>query len=115
MTSQILVSIISSHEVVKELKEYEDDQIRMTDPVKIDSPADVLDAPLTPDQVREIVELVKVVIETGAAALTFYAALMTVIRSRKASAVIKDAKTGETKGVIDPETSDQEAKQLLGL
>lgn len=115
MTSRTIVSIVATPDLIKELQKCENDEIWMTEPSRIDSSADVLDAPLTPDQVKEILEFVKVVLETGVAATAFYTALLAAVRTLKTPVVVKDSETGKTKGVIDPNTSDEDAKKVVGL
>ena len=112
MTNMNLITIISTSDVISELVNIDTEGISLSEPIRVDSPADVLDAPLNPNDVVTGLEIVKVILETSTAVLAFGSILVKVLQEREAKATIK--KNPNSKPVtIDIASSIDEVKRIL--
>jgi hypothetical protein len=91
--------------------------LRSSQPSRLESAADVLDAPLNPDDVSHILEITKLVFETGIAALGFLSAAVGLFNTghSKERLLLKDSRTGKTLGNLSPDTSPDEIRRMLGI
>lgn len=113
MSNTNLVTVISTNEVISELINIDTEGISLSEPIRVDSPADVLDAPINPNDVVNGLEIVKVVLETSTAVLAFGSILVKVLQERKAEATIKKNNSTSKPIKIDVASSLEEVKRIL--
>jgi hypothetical protein len=114
--SPAAVAVVSRAAVVRELASaLADAGLPASDPVPARSPADALDAPIGPDEIDQLYEIVTVMLETGATVSTFAAHLNRVLRHHDdASAVLHDPRSGREQGHAAAATSVEQIEAMVG-
>lgn len=114
---QKLISLEASHEIMEKLTEAAANAgLEHSKPVGTESLADPLDAPIGGEELKNIVEIVTLMFKAGAAAVTFFGAIRTVLKSvPDESVVVKDPATGKKLGELRPGMSEAEMKQVVGV
>lgn len=69
--------------------------------------ADAANAPLGPDEIRQLLELVSVVISTGTAAVALFEKLRALLKPGQ-QVTVKDARNGQTLATVNPSTPAQQ-------
>lgn len=112
-----LISIEASHEIIEKLAEAAANAgLEHSKPVVTESLADPLDAPIGGEELKNIVEIVTVMFKAGAAAVTFFGALRTVLKSvPDQTVVVKDPASGKKLGELRADMSEAEMKQVAGV
>jgi hypothetical protein len=102
------IMLFGSEEVIRQLSEIDfGEGIKVGRSQPADGFANAADGPLGPEEIRQIVELVSVIITTSSAALVFFEKLRNLIKPGQ-PVTVKDAKTGEKLVTMD-ETTDAAA------
>jgi hypothetical protein len=114
---QKLIAIEASHEFMEKLTAAAADAgLEHSKPVGTESLADPLDAPIGGEELKNIVEIVTVLFKAGAAAVTFFGAIKSVLKSApEQSVVVKDPATGKKIGELRADMSEAEMKQVVGV
>lgn len=113
MDSRVIVSIIASEEVIADLLNLDVNGVKSSEPVLLDSPTDVLDSPINPDDIVSGLNLVKVFFETGTAAIAFSAALVKVIRAHKTKVKVINSATNRAGKMLDESSTSDQALEIL--
>lgn len=87
--------------------------IRLSIPVDKTSAADALNAPIGAEEARQILQLITAIFQSGTACIAFLAALKKLLASHPNSAIIvRDPRSGNVKGKITHDTSDEELGRI---
>jgi hypothetical protein len=94
--SQNIIQFTASPEVVRLAKSVADkQQLGSSEPVPLESPVDTLDSPINPDDIHQVLELIKIAFETGTAAVAFFSGLKAVWPKDSEATVANDRATGK--------------------
>ena len=72
-----------------------------------------LNAAITLDEVKTVLEIVTAVFKSGAALIEFMKAVRETMRARRAAVVVSDPLTGKRLGRIEADTSDETLAEFL--
>jgi len=112
-SSETKLSITGSPKVLSELQHIEPTEgVLISKPVSLNGASDVLHTSLDPQSIIDSLEMVRVILETGTAALIFYTALLKVLKAYQAIVEIEDRDTGKS-FTLDHETTLDEIKERL--
>ena len=109
------VSFIASREAIQELYGGKaEDGIQFSEPVAMESPADILDAPIGLGEVKVVLELLTVAINTTAAGAILIERIFDLIKKYQGLQVrIQDPKSGRELGRVSVKTSREEVARVL--
>jgi hypothetical protein len=101
------VAIETTPEIIRELKaDLKRSGIATSLPVPAQSPSDALDSPLGPDEIRQTLEVLVVLLNAGSAAVTFSEKLVAALKKhREATATLTDASTGKQLCQLDGDST----------
>ena len=113
-TRSVTLTLQLPHEFADELTSIQESGLRWGTPRSLGN-ADLLDAPLSGAELRDIIQVVSLIISTTTAAVTL-AERVAKFKERlgRRSIAVTDTVTGEVKGRITPTTSEQEIITLFG-
>jgi hypothetical protein len=117
MTKRV-TDLIGNPELIEHIyQEAQRQQLRASQPSRLESAADVLDAPLNPDDVLQALELIKIFFETATAALAFFTAVVGLFKTGalKEEVVLKNSNTGKTLGKVNQATTTDDIKRMLDI
>jgi hypothetical protein len=100
------VTVQGTESLIREIAAFDFGQdIKVGRPSPADGFVDSADAPLGPEEIRQIIEIVNITITTGTAAVVLLEKLKTLVARAKSVIELKDARTGEKLATLD-ESSD---------
>lgn len=92
----------------------ESSDILISNPRRVRSAADVLHSPIGPEELRQTLEMITVVLKTGTALMQFIAVLLPVINALgKRIIIVRDPKTGERRGTLTSQSTQEEIRKML--
>jgi hypothetical protein len=102
-------------EAIDEIAQVKAEGLRCSPTRDLDGGANVLDAPLTPDQVVEVLKTISLLITTSSAGLVLFEKIIALKQKLAANKiVVRDLQSGEIKGAITADTSEEEVRRFLG-
>jgi TPP-dependent 2-oxoacid decarboxylase len=108
------IAVIASPEAVETLKGVaEKEGIKVSKPVNVESPADVLDAPMNPDDIKTTLQMITAIFQTSSAVLGFVTAILKLVQERKEKMVLKNPVNGQIVAEVDSTTTEQELMSKL--
>lgn len=116
--NEIFVSLIGSPEVIetvsKNVAETNDPLLEISAPTPMESALDVLDSPLNPTEVTQLLQSVSIILSTGTAAFNLATAIFNALKARReAKVILQDAKTGKKIAEITHEMSLEQLERLI--
>ena len=89
------------------------EEVAVSKPVTMESPADALDAPIGGDELQHFLEMITIVAESGAGLAAFIYKVRTMLKPDEKIA-IKDPVSGRSLGTITDSTSSEEIAGMVG-
>lgn len=90
-----ILNIKGGQNLIQEIEHEKIDGMQTGRPIAIKSPSDALDSPLNPGDIIDGVELIKLAFETAAAGVTFFTALIKLLKEKKGKVVVSDDNKSE--------------------
>jgi hypothetical protein len=114
--SEVMLSIIGRPTIIQALSQQDvANEVKLSKPVPLTGPSDVLDAPLNPDDTKTDLEISQAIFETLAAARAFFNHLSSLLQSYPEDKVqLQSATTGQPLGTVDHTTSLRDIERMLG-
>lgn len=102
------ITLVGPEEVIRQLAREElPDGVKLGRRQPADGFADAANAPLGPDEIRQLLELVSVAISTGTAAVVLFEKLRALLKPGQ-QVTVKDARNGQTLATVSPSTPAQQ-------
>jgi hypothetical protein len=114
--AKITVSIVSSEPLIAAIRDLADTNgIRRSEPVRTDPSVTSLRGPfgVGPEEAKQILELIKLVFEGGAAAIIFVEQLRSLLKKLGGAVEIQDAKSGTDSLVLRGDTKKKDAEAWI--
>lgn len=89
------------------------ESIRASSPRPLESPTDLLNAGVSPSDIKDIIEIITLIIGTGTAGLGFLIKLRALLKPGQ-RVPIKDIKTNKRRLALTNQTSDAELDDFVG-
>jgi hypothetical protein len=109
------ISLIACRELIEKFVEEEKlNGIEISEPVAVESPTDMLDAPIGIEEVKVYLEVITVAINTTAAGALLVDRILKMVKEYKGAFFkVQDPKSGREVGQLDGATSRTEAEALI--
>jgi hypothetical protein len=89
-------------------------EIKVGKPSDVSSAADACNAPAGPEEIKAVIQVVTMILQTATAAVTLIAAIRKVFAAQpKAVLVAKDPASGQVRGRITAASTDDEIQKML--
>jgi len=114
---KLSIAIEAPPELMKEIVKIATiEGVDLSKPVSVESPADPLDAPFSAEEIKHFLEIVTIVFKSGAAGLGFVTALRGILGKHDGESLsVRDPISGKERGRINSESSEEDAKRVIGL
>ena len=113
--SKIQLAIEGSKEIIEEVHKLNAiEGVQVSKPVASDRAADPLDSPIGADEIKQLVEIVTAVAESGTAITLFLGALRNILKKRQDEGLlVRDPVSGKELGRLTGETSQEDMARIL--
>jgi hypothetical protein len=113
--SETFVSLVGAEDLINEIERLQIEGTEIGRSRSADALVDATDAPLGPEEIKQLLQIITVAFSTGTAALTFFAKLRSMLQNKAATATVQvnDGLSGRAISVIDGATDVQELVQKI--